>query len=152
MREGRNGDFAHRVILNLGEDAVAKLREAGRHDTGEDLDGDEAHDRGEDRERRVVVEAIDQPAVQVGNGGIRDLRQHQADQRDDDTHSQIGTALGPKIRHQRPKRTQRWRAVAFLNRMCRHLMPHIAAAEGEEPCDQGDKRNGSDNDERARHG
>jgi hypothetical protein len=31
-------------------------------------------------------------------------------------------------------------------------MPHIAAAEGEEPRDQGDKRNGSDNDERARHG
>jgi hypothetical protein len=31
-------------------------------------------------------------------------------------------------------------------------MPHIAAAEGEKACDQGDYGDGGDNDEGTRHG
>ena len=47
MGEGRNADFAQRVILHLGENAVAQLRESLHHDARKHIGDDEAEGDGD---------------------------------------------------------------------------------------------------------
>ncbi len=146
VREGGDTDLAQRVILHLGEHAVAQLRDGRGEDARHDLRGDQSGHGGKDRQRRIVVEPVDQPAVEERNGGVRDLGEDQTDQRKHDPPFELRLTRGPEIGHQRPERPQGRRAVAFFHHGSRHLVPHVPAAEGEEAGDDRDQGDDSQDD------
>ena len=154
MREGRDADLAQGVILHLGENAVAQLRQRLHQDARDDLARDQAAMTSRSTIMcGIVVETVDQPSrSDRAANSVRRLGEDQTDDANDHPQPQVRPALRPEIGHQHPERTQGRRAVAFFDHRSRHLVPHIAAAEGEKTRDQGEQRDGGDDDERTRHG
>ena len=114
MLEGLEGQLAHGMLADAGEQDVAELLEAGIDDVADAIGDDQHHRHGDAHHQRFVAlrglaQAVDDALVGEGHERGRDLADHQRADGEDDAQLEVGPARRP---HVAPEVASPWRAAS----------------------------------------
>ena len=101
VMKGAQGQLAHGVLADAGEQHVAQLLEAGIEDVAQHIGDDQDDGHGEAQHHAAIgigaVEAVDDALVGEGDQRGGDLAQQQCADGQDHAEAQIGAVGGPHI-------------------------------------------------------